>query len=294
MKRSSSWTAFQTAVLIEQYPHCPDTRELAKSLGKSYEALHSRATVLKLKRLVPNSTTGRTSCTPEQEKFIIDNYLSMPVNSIARAIGRSEMLVKCRMGQLQLVVPQEIKDRFIQMGRRKKGEVPLNKGKKQYEFMSAEAIDRCSKTRFKKGEVPKNTKHDGAIAIRHGHKKRGGRPYKWIRLSMGKWEQLHVHIWKQKHGPVPAGHIIVFKDRDTMNVQLENLRCISRKQHAQESQNSDGWIATSMAHEKGVRGKIDIKLRNELLQRKDLIELKRKSLQLNKVIHEQRRAGGDD
>jgi hypothetical protein len=59
----------------------------------------------------------------------------------------------------------------------KKGHVPVNKGKKQTEFMTREAIERTKNTRFKKGHLPHNSigVRDGDIRIRHDHKNRGGK-----------------------------------------------------------------------------------------------------------------------
>jgi hypothetical protein len=79
---------------------------------------------------------------------------------------------------------------------------------------------------FKKGNIPHNTRKegDGAISIRNTK----GIPYKWVRLEMGKWRQLHTHTWEQANGQkLSKGYIIVFKDGDSMNCAIENLEMIS-------------------------------------------------------------------
>lgn len=81
---------------------------------------------------------------------------------------------------------------------------------------------------FKKGNVPPNThpEGDGAVSIRYTK----GIPYKYIRVELGKWRQLHTHTWEQANGAkLPKGHIVVFKDGDTMNCALDNLEMISCK-----------------------------------------------------------------
>jgi hypothetical protein len=35
-------------------------------------------------------------------------------------------------------------------------------------------------------------------------------------------------LWVDRHGPVPPGHIVLFKDRDRLNVELRNLKLLSR------------------------------------------------------------------
>ncbi len=104
-----------------------------------------------------------------------------------------------------------------------KGHVPANKG----QAMSDEHRERSRHTWFKKGHLPVNTLQDGAIRLRHSHKKRGVPSYYWIRISQANWRPLHVHLWEQANGPVPKGMNIVFKDRNTLNCTLENLEMIS-------------------------------------------------------------------
>jgi hypothetical protein len=119
-----------------------------------------------------------------------------------------------------------------------KGNVPHNKGKKQTEYMTAEQIERSKHTRFKKGGLPGNTLHDGAITIRY-HKKYG-QYYKWIRIGLAKWVAYHRYLWEQAHGPIPAGHNIQFRDGDTLNCDLSNLYTISR---ADQMKNENSYHA---------------------------------------------------
>lgn len=86
---------------------------------------------------------------------------------------------------------------------------------------------------FKKGGLPHNTKHNGAIVIRTDTKTR--RKYKWIRISKGKWEMLHVRIWKKAGRKIPEGTIIVFKDKDPMNCVLKNLERITLAENMQRN-----------------------------------------------------------
>ena len=46
---------------------------------------------------------------------------------------------------------------------------------------------------------------------------------------------LHVKIYQDAYGPIPKNHIIVFKDRNTLNVTLENLECITRQENMQRN-----------------------------------------------------------
>jgi len=166
---------------------------------------------------------NKTTSTPEVDDYIKNNYLLMPQKRIAKNINRSNTFVQTRLRQLNLVIPQEVINSFKKGSQIKPGNVPVNKGKK----MSSELRDKISHTFFKKGHSPENTLYDGAIVIRHNHKERNSPPYKWLRIAKGKWVMLHRHIWAQANGKVPDGFIVVFKDRNTMNCDINNLELIS-------------------------------------------------------------------
>lgn len=104
-----------------------------------------------------------------------------------------------------------------------KGHIPANKGKK----MSKRQYELASRTMFKPGHLPLNTKKDGDITVRGNYKR--GQKYQYIRLSMGKWKELHRYIWEQAYGSIPKGYNVIFKDRNTMNCALENLELVSNK-----------------------------------------------------------------
>ena len=136
------------------------------------------------------------------------------------------------MRQLGLVIPLEIIDKRKCESRYSKGRIPENKGKKQSEYMTREAIERTSGTRFKKGNVPQNAfDRDGVVTVRTDHKDRNGKQYQWIRLALGRWKQLHVHVWSEKNGAVPKGHVVAFKDGNTLNAGIENLELITRAEN---------------------------------------------------------------
>jgi hypothetical protein len=108
----------------------------------------------------------------------------------------------------------------------KKGIVPFNKGKKVETWMRPELIEKMKRTSFKKGDLPHNTLHDGAISIRTD---KTGKKYKYIRLKQAKWELYHRFLWMEAYGKIPQGSLIVFKDGNEMNCVLENLELITMK-----------------------------------------------------------------
>src|SRR5258708_34115390 len=42
---------------------------------------------------------------------------------------------------------------------------------------------------------------------------------------------LHVEIWKDAHGAMPAGYEIHHKDHNPLNNAIENLECLSKEDH---------------------------------------------------------------
>lgn len=174
--------------------------------------------------------------TRKEDNFLRKNYLIIPAKRMSVMLGRSESSARQRMQLLGLIVPAEITEKFKKGSQFKKGHSSFNKGKKQIEYMSREAIEKTKATRFKKGNQPHNTKEkDGAISIRYDHKNRNGKPYKYIRISKGIWYPLHQYKWELKNGKQPIGTVLRFKDGNTLNCTLKNLELISRKENMQRN-----------------------------------------------------------
>ena len=123
---------------------------------------------------------------------------------------------KCR--KLGLVCPNN--------GHFKKGSTPANKGKK--------GLTGANKTSFAKGNVPPSTRKVGTISTR---KDKNERPYMHIKVAEpNKWQMLHVYIWETKHGKIPKGYCVIFKDKNTLNTRLDNLMLVSRAELARLNQ----------------------------------------------------------
>lgn len=162
--------------------------------------------------------------TEEEDQFIKDHYLSLPAFFIEKLLGRPKGTVRQRMPLLGLKIPEAIKAGFVKDSFFKKGAVPANKGKKLTEYISPEKIENIKRTQFKKGQKPKNTLYDNAVVKRRD---KTGITYLYIRLSLARWVPLQRFLWEQKHGPIPDGYNIVFKDRNSFNCNLDNLELVS-------------------------------------------------------------------
>lgn len=76
--------------------------------------------------------------------------------------------------------------------------------------------------------------------------KKGSRPNTWVPVGSERiskdgyyevktaeprtWQYKHRLIWEAAHGPVPAGHAIIFADGSPTNLELDNLVLVTRRE----------------------------------------------------------------
>lgn len=281
MKRT--WSKKEIRTLRKHYVTVAHPADLTPLLGgKTYKAIKNQATKLGLKRSV--ETRRPNTDTPQAVDYLRTHYLATNINQMSIAIRRSETYVKGAMKRLGLIQSVELMERFKQESYIKPGNVPFNKGKKQTEFMSKEMIRRTKATRFKVGDRIHNEEYDGALSFRLD---KTGRPYVFIRLAKAKWALLQVYVWECTYGPIPPGHVIAFKDGNSMDCTLENLKLLTRKENmlrnSASTNLSDGYVANCLAWRNKEIAK-EIRETQPLL-----IELKRESLKLNRTIYEQQK-----
>lgn len=164
--------------------------------------------------------------TDAQKEKIRDSYLTIPVKKLAAETNSTYGRIMRFLKNNNLELPREVIEQRKVDSQKKKGETSWNKGKKQSDYMSPDAIARTRETRFKKGNEPHNTKKegDGAISIR---KDKSGHAYKYIRIKKGVWEMYHRVVWERENGKIPEGHLLVFKDENSENINIENLELIT-------------------------------------------------------------------
>ena len=118
----------------------------------------------------------------------------------------------------------------IQTGRTgyfRKGNIPHNKGKK----MPPEVYEKAKATMFKKGNIPSNYRPVGSERTTVDG-------YREIKVAdPNKWELKHRYIYEQHYGKIPKEDIVIFLDNDKTNLDINNLKCISRKEHLYMNEN---------------------------------------------------------
>ena len=176
--------------------------------------------------------------TPDEIKVLQRWYPTTTAEELAAALERSVSQVYCKAQALGLKKDPE----FVKaLGRKysqhpnavahrfKPGTIPPNKGKK----VSPELYEKMRGTMFKKGGTPPNTRLMGAEQLRADG-------YIWKKIGHKKWRQLHRLLWEENFGPIPAGHIVSFKNKNTRDIRLENLYLISR---AEQMKTENSMIA---------------------------------------------------
>ena len=102
-------------------------------------------------------------------------------------------------------------------GRFEKGFTPWNKGIK--------GSMKPNKSSFKKGHMPDNHKPVGSERIDN---KDGYTKIKVAEPNI--WQLKHKVIYENYYGKVEKGNVVIFLDGNKSNFDINNLRCITRKQ----------------------------------------------------------------
>lgn len=101
-------------------------------------------------------------------------------------------------------------------GRFEKGHVPATKGQKGLRIPGSE------KGWFRPGHKPHNHMPVGTEMYKNDG-------YLWVKTDEGirKWRQKHIIAWEEVHGPVPEGHVLIFKDKNHANTSIDNLALVT-------------------------------------------------------------------
>ena len=111
----------------------------------------------------------------------------------------------------------------------RKGREPGNKGRKQSEYCTPEALERSKQTLFRKGHRPANELPVGSVIKNSAGyliRKKQMEGSQWER-----WEFLHRAVWEEHNGPIPKGMTVTFKDSNRENCDISNLVLVSRAEN---------------------------------------------------------------
>ncbi len=165
-----------------------------------------------------------TPLTLDQEQIIKDKYLLVPVKSLADEIGSTYGVIMRRLKKWGLEIPKDVVIRNKNLSYYQKGSIPGNKGRKQSEYMSKEAIEKTRASRFQKGHEPHNTKYNG-------HERITKEGYIEIRIKKGEYRLKHLYNWEQINGKLPKNHCLSCVDGNKQNTDPNNWKIISRAEN---------------------------------------------------------------
>ena len=138
-----------------------------------------------------------------------DTILKMMNNKFKYSFDRKQIISFMKRNKLK---SEAIKNN----GRFSKGMTPWNKGL-SYQPNNKE-------TRFKKGHITSNYRQVGEERINIDG-------YIEIKVAEpNKWRLKHRVIYEKHHGEIPKDHVVIFADRNKMNLDIDNLILVSRHQ----------------------------------------------------------------
>lgn len=115
-----------------------------------------------------------------------------------------------------------------------KGSVPANKGRK-----GAQSVGNMAQTQFKGGQMPHNWVPVGSYRVNRADNALERKVSDLPGPPNVRWKPVSRLVWEAANGPVPDGHMVVFKpDRKTTvleEITLDAVECISKAEHARRN-----------------------------------------------------------
>lgn len=222
---------------------------VADAIGVTLRQVYQKAHALRLRKEPgprskrrPGESTQRAKWTPDMLQYLTQHYPDDLTADVAKVLGLRVQQVHRKAAAMLL----RKSDAFMASessgrgnvakslgGRFTAGFEPWNKG------LHYEAGGRSPQTRFRPGNKPHTTLPVGSYRITQGK----GYPTLEVKTSEDpgpnhkRWTPVHRLVWEQANGPVPAGHIVIFKTpelRTTVleEITLDRLMLVSRAENA--------------------------------------------------------------
>lgn len=209
------WTPMMIDIVQENYKDMNVT-ELAQAMGVGLSAMRTKLYEMGFKKMEMEYWTE------EQTKFLLDNY---------KTIGDKELAI------LFNGLWEKDKRWSFKHMEKKRLYLKLKRTPEELAAIKIRNTDRgCwmdTGTWETRGEAP-----DGTVRIwKHSWPSKRGTV--WREFKVIKVDGVYFHyarwLYEKTFGPMPAGYVTGFKDRDNMNVVSENLEAITRAEHARRN-----------------------------------------------------------
>lgn len=169
----------------------------------------------------------------EEEQLLRERYADELTEVLAEELGRSVAKVLSKANAMGLHKSEAFIERHCRnldpetgaAFRFQRGHTTWNKGMKGWK-----AGGRSAETRFTKGQVngraaqllqPIGAERITKDGIRQRKVRDDGPPQR-------RWKSVHSIMWEERNGPIPKGHIVVFRDGNTAHIEHENFELITR------------------------------------------------------------------
>lgn len=216
--------------VVDELPRLRAEKEFADTQAARDRRLHVHC------HRVVGSAMTRTIWSPEQDAELVRRYPHEHTADIARDVGHPVRSCYNRAHHFGLKKTPEYlasPDAHRCDGRKgmntrfQPGQASWNKGK------SYQAGGRSVETHFQKGQKPHTWRPVGTERVTEdGYLQRkvsdtGNTVHDYV--------EVHRLVWQEHHGPIPPGHVVVFRDRNRTNCAIENLELISRAELARRN-----------------------------------------------------------
>jgi hypothetical protein len=173
---------------------------------------------------------SRELWTEQEIAVLVEHYPHRSTKEVAELLNRTVKQCYCKANLLRLFKSPEYLA-TASSGRLKtgnkltffpKGNIPWNKGMKGLQIGGEQ-------TQFKKGTIPPNHRPVGSTRI----DKEG---YTSIKIAEPcKWVLLHRHLYELEYGKINCNEVIVFRDKNRGNFDINNLEKISMSENMERN-----------------------------------------------------------
>jgi hypothetical protein len=214
-----AWTPEEDKLVRQMRAARSTLADCAAAVGRTEAAVYHRLRKLGL----PGGDWKREPWTQDDDETVRINFPMWPAFLIGYLVGKSVSAVHARARKLGVEKspdfwknpmahlwdstqhPNSIAARF------KPGTTPPNKGLRRPGY----APGRMAETQFKKGRPAHEAANYVPIGTEKVDTKRGVLVRKITDdptiYPAGRWRPVHVMVWEAVHGPVPEGHIVIFR-----------------------------------------------------------------------------------
>lgn len=237
--RGIEWTPADERLLRKLYP-CTDTNQVAARMGRSRSSIRSRVRMLRLRK--DEAHTYHHPWSKEEDRVLRRLFPHHTTAWVAQQMNRTATSVNARADRLGLrksaahlaATQARTNSKLNAAGvahRFQKGLIPANKGTRRPGY----GPGRMKETQFKKGGLNGQARHNfmpiGSTRLLGG--------YLYVKVAevpnvpyTVNWLPVHVLEWERVNGrPLPAGHCLLFRDGNRLNVAVENLELITRAEN---------------------------------------------------------------